>query len=286
MKLEVEVDEVRDQQRATIIAAVELRKTGLRWQRRKGVEKRLGFDPVQDDSEGEEEAIDAGRAMRVRQRALLTQVPDLPDRYDPTSVRPPSRRSATPDPDAPPTKRNRIRLPSTSSARAPSHRPSSPHPDTTPAKLLPVHLPSNSEEDLPSESRLHPLRIDSDSESERPTLSVEHSGQPQAAPTTPVWRRRIGSDDEEDTTELAPGRQGLIRKRKVGRRLPEHRRRRTANAFIQFEAEEGDDDESGAESELSPRAKPNHKTLPSSSSSEADSDSESVFDSDSDSDYN
>ena len=53
MKLVVEVDEVRDQQRATVIAAVELRKKGRRWQKRKGVEKRLGFDPEQQDSEGE-----------------------------------------------------------------------------------------------------------------------------------------------------------------------------------------------------------------------------------------
>ena len=83
MKLVVEVDEVRDQQRATIIAAVELRKKCLRWQRRKGVEKRLGFDPAQQDSEGEEEAVAAGQAMRERQRTLLTQVPELPDRYDP-----------------------------------------------------------------------------------------------------------------------------------------------------------------------------------------------------------
>ena len=113
MNLVVEVDEVRDQQRATVIAAVELRKKGLRWQRRKGVEKRLGFDPAQQDSEGEEEAVAAGRAMRERQRALLTQVPELPDRYDPTSVRPPSRRS---DPDAPPKKRRRVRLATTSDA--------------------------------------------------------------------------------------------------------------------------------------------------------------------------
>ena len=70
----VKVDEVRDQQRATIIAAVELRKTGRRWQRWKGVNKRLGFDPAQQDSEGEEETVAEGRAMRDRQRTLLTQV--------------------------------------------------------------------------------------------------------------------------------------------------------------------------------------------------------------------
>ena len=80
MHLVVEVDEVRDQQRATVIAAIELRKKGLRWQRRKGVAKRLGFDPAHADSEGEEEAVAAGRAMRERERARLEQVPELPDR--------------------------------------------------------------------------------------------------------------------------------------------------------------------------------------------------------------
>ncbi len=101
MNLVVEVDEVRDQKRATIIAAIELRKRGRRWQKRKGVEKRLGFDPSQQDSEGEEEAVAAGQAMQERQRALLTQIPELPDRYDPNS-----------DSDAPPAKRKRVRLPS------------------------------------------------------------------------------------------------------------------------------------------------------------------------------
>ena len=73
MNLVVEVDEVRDQQRATVITAVELRKTGRSWRRRKGVQKRLGFDPAQQDSEGEEEAVAAGQAMRERQRELLTE---------------------------------------------------------------------------------------------------------------------------------------------------------------------------------------------------------------------
>ena len=134
MKLEVEIDEVRDAQRAKVIAAVEARRTGLIWQRRKGVEKRLGFDPAQVEPEGEEEALAAGREMRVRQRAVLSQVPDLPDRYDPTSVRPPSRRSATPEPDAPPAKLQRVRLPSISDDedQPPEH---SCHPDLTPLRL-------------------------------------------------------------------------------------------------------------------------------------------------------
>ncbi len=134
MNREGELDEFRDQRRATVIAAVEARRTCLIWHRRKGVEKRLGFDPAQDEPEGEEEAVAAGIEMRARQRALLAEVPDLPDRYDPTAVRPPSRRSATPEPDAPPAKLQRVRLPSISDDedQPPEHRR---HPDLTPFRL-------------------------------------------------------------------------------------------------------------------------------------------------------
>jgi len=312
MNLVVEVDEVRAQQRATVIAAVELRKKGRRWQRRKGVEKRLGFDPAQQDSEGEEEAVAAGRAMRERQRALLIQLPELPERKETTSARPPSRRS-------------------------------SPHP--SPAKFRRVRLPSNSEEDLPSELRRHPLiivsdseeerpilmstkrrhilRIDSESETEEPTLapakrrytlridsdsetehrplatnsvnraprpldrsSTSHSLQPQAAPTAPVWRRRIISDDEDDRIELAPGRQDLIRRVRGGRRLPARRHRRTANAFVEMEADDGKDEEE-SESENAPSAAPTSTpTSDTNSDSVSDSNSNSNSNSDSDSDSN
>ena len=249
------------------------------------MEKRLGFDPAQKDSEGAEEAVAAGRAMRERQRGLLTQVPELPDRYDPSS-----------DSEAPPTKRNRIRLPSTSSARPPSRRSSSPHPDASPAKLRRVRLPSNSEEDLPSELRRHPLRIDSDSESERPPLEPHtisqrafnmvldeetrapipiepsgpsHGGEAKGAPTTRETERKLSSDDDES---IGPSLGIVHRERGERHRSHARTRRRVANPFIQFEAEDGDDDESGSEMESSPL------------SSEADPDSDSIFDSDSDSD--
>ena len=110
------------------------------------MEKRLGFDPAQHDSEGEEEAVAAGRAMRERQRALLTQGPELPDRYDPTSERPPSRLSTTPDSDAPPSKRRRVRLASTLDA----------------------------EETPPTQPDLTPFRLNSDSEAE----STQHTYDP------------------------------------------------------------------------------------------------------------
>ena len=91
----------------------------------------VGIRPAQHDSEGEEEAVAAGRAMRERQRALLTQVPELPDRYDSTSVSPPSRSS---DPDAPPSKRRRERLASSSDAED-MLAENSRQPDTTPFRL-------------------------------------------------------------------------------------------------------------------------------------------------------
>ena len=101
------------------------------------MEKRLGFDPAQQDSEGEEEAVATGRAMRERQRALLTQVPELPDRYDPTSVRPPSRHSDTLD--ALPAKHRRVRLASSSDAE------DMPTGSTTQADLTTFRLNSDSE---------------------------------------------------------------------------------------------------------------------------------------------
>ena len=280
MKLEVEVDEVRNQQRATIIAAVELRKCGRRWQRRKGVEKRLGFDPAQQDSEGEEEAVAAGRAMRERQRARLEQVPELPDRYGPTSVRAPS-----PHPDAPPAKRRRVSLASTSDAEdtAPtqadttpfrlnsdseSDHPHSSHPDTDapPTKVRRVRLPSNSDEEC------HPLRIDSDIDSERAPL--------ERSDPSHGLQRSFSSDDDES---IGPSL-GIVRRGRGGRRRCHARtRRRAANPFIHFEAKEGDDEESSSDSETSPRAESAKNALPSPVSSDADSDSDtdSVFDSDS-----
>ena len=107
-----------------------------------------------------------------------------------------------------------------------------------------------------------------------------HGGQPQAAPTPRETQRRFSSDDDE----LIGPSLGIVRRCRGGRRRCHARtRRRFANPFIQFEAEEGDDDESGSELESSPLAEPAKNTLPSPLSSDADSDSDSVSDSDSDS---
>ena len=239
----LEIDEVRDAQRNQIIAAVEARRKGLIWPRRKGVVKRLGFDPAQDVSEGEEEAVAAGREMRARQRARLTQVPDLPDRYDPTTARPPCRRTATPDPDAPPPKLRRVQLPSISDDEdLPSE--SRTQPDTAPFRLA---SESETEETHPSPHSGTQIVLNmlfgEKAPSARPTPpTVErsgpsHGGVALAAPTPRETQRRFSSDDDEE--EWVRPRRGRGR---------QHDRR--SNPFIQFEAEEG---ESDAESESPPR---------------------------------
>ena len=57
--------------------------------------------------------------------------------------------------------------------------------------------------------------------------------------------------------EWAAPRAGLVRRGRGRRRTARHtppRRRRAANPFVDFEAEEGNDEESASESESSPRS--------------------------------
>ena len=192
--------------------------------------------------------------MRDRQRALLTQVPDLPDRYDPTSARPPSRRSATPDPDAPPNKLQRVRLPSNSDDEdlVLEHRR---HPHTTPLRI-------DSDAEL-EELRPSPLPPDSGTQIALNLLFGEHApqveksgpshGEDASAARTPRESQPLFSSDEDDeeSMEWAAPRAGLVRRGRGGRpaRHPPRRRRRAANPFVEFEAEEGDDEESGSESD-------------------------------------
>jgi hypothetical protein len=60
--------------------------------------------------------------------------------------------------------------------------------------------------------------------------------------------------------EWAAPRAGLVRRGRGGRpaRHPPRRRRRAANPFVEFEAEEGDDEESGSESDTAPHASLSH----------------------------
>ena len=82
------------------------------------------------------------------------------------------------------------------------------------------------------------------------------------APTHRETQRRFSSDEEEELVRPRRGR---------GRRT----HARVANPFIQFEAEEGDDEESGSESESAPHAEPAHNSVTSTQTSDSDSDSDS-----------
>ena len=173
-----------------------------------GCGEEVGIRPRQQDSDGEEEAVAAGRAMPERQRALLTQVPELPDRYDPTSVRPPSRCS-----DAPHVKRRRVRLASTSEAE---DLPSEPRtePETTPFRLnsdseaestphtydpISQVVVDMLELEGPRVRRSHLVRRPVKPKPVQPSVTPSgpsHDGTALAAPTPRETQRRFSSDDE------------------------------------------------------------------------------------------
>ena len=79
----VEHDRVENPGGDLIIRNSEARRVGLLWSRRRGAEKRAGIDLSDILEETEDEAMAAGRQMRTRLGALLNQIPDLPDRYNP-----------------------------------------------------------------------------------------------------------------------------------------------------------------------------------------------------------
>ena len=102
-----------------------------------------------------------------------------------------------------------------------------------------------------------------------------HGGDGQPAPRIQDTQRRFSSDDDE---WVGP-RIGIVRKgRRGGRPVRRNARRPSANPFVQFEAEEGDDEETGSELESSPRAAPAHRTQ-TSHTSDSDSDSNDLDDS-------
>ena len=71
-----------------IMTNAEARRVGLLWSRRRGAEKRAGLDLSQVNEETEEEALAAGRQMRAGIRAVVNQIPDHPDRYNPNDQPP------------------------------------------------------------------------------------------------------------------------------------------------------------------------------------------------------
>ncbi len=84
----VEHDRVENPGGDLIIRNSEARRVGLLWSRRRGAEKRAGIDLSDIREETEDEAMAAGRQMRTRLGALLNQIPDLPERYNPNDQAP------------------------------------------------------------------------------------------------------------------------------------------------------------------------------------------------------
>ena len=102
-------------------------------------------------------------------------------------------------------------------------------------------------------------------------------------PTDQPPQSTLSSDEEGESEEWSGPRLGLVRRGRGGGRSTRHpaRRRRVANPFIQFEAEEGDDEESEAESVSPPRcalASANTQTLTTSHTSDQDSSDSSDLD--------
>ncbi len=95
-----------------IIAAKEARELGLVWSRRKGAVNRLGFDPALPNPESDEDALQAGRDMRVRLTQMLNRVDDIPDQLIPQEERPLLRRAQTDNIREQPAPLRRVRLPS------------------------------------------------------------------------------------------------------------------------------------------------------------------------------
>ena len=71
-----------------ILSDIEARRMGLLWSRRRGAINHIGFDPSEIREESENNAIAAGRDMRSRLRALMSIVPEEPDRLIPQEDRP------------------------------------------------------------------------------------------------------------------------------------------------------------------------------------------------------
>ena len=79
----VEQDRVENPGGDLIFTNAEARRVGLLWSRRRGAEKRAGIDLARLNEETEEEALEAGHQMRAGVHAMVNQIPDLPDRYNP-----------------------------------------------------------------------------------------------------------------------------------------------------------------------------------------------------------
>ena len=157
----IEILSIEDPERDRIISDAEAKRLGLRWNRRKGLTKRLGFDPQQTNEEDDAEAVQQGTAMRQRLRDRLNHIPDIPDHFPPPEQPEPLRRRASSPENQAPRSYKRIRL-----ELADSEEPE----NSTPNEIF---NPSVSHIDsveipVPDGAAAHPLIINSDSEDDLP----------------------------------------------------------------------------------------------------------------------
>ncbi len=81
-----------------ILTIKEAKRLGLLWERRPRLLRELGYDPAIQQEETEEDAIDAGDAIRGRVAELVNQVPNQPYQFLPNEDReqdPPSSPTTT-----------------------------------------------------------------------------------------------------------------------------------------------------------------------------------------------
>ena len=106
----VEMLTIENPAREMVLADLEARRLGLRWRRRRGVVRRLGFDPLEPTEENDDEAVDQGHEMRQRLRDRINQVADIPDHFPPPDPNPRRRsRSVSPE-NQTPRPRKRVRM--------------------------------------------------------------------------------------------------------------------------------------------------------------------------------
>ena len=141
-----------------------LKQIGLRWNRRKDLTKRLGYDPQQTNEEDDAEAVQQGNVMRQRLRERINRVPDVPDHFPPPEPHAPHRRRAPSPENQAPRRYKRIRLETDSDegenvTHGEPFEPLSSHPGSEGAAGHSIIITSDSDDDQPPPpARSRPIR--------------------------------------------------------------------------------------------------------------------------------
>ena len=200
----VEMLTIENPAKEMVLADLEARRLGLRWRRRRGVVRRLGFDPLEPTEENDEEAVDQGHQMRQRLRERINQVADIPDHFPPPDQNPRRRsRSVSPENETP-RPRKRVRMQEEESDAEDSlplsalNRPQSPIADTA---AQPLRIESDSEE-APTPARRARRRPRSRRRARNPFVlseAEEEQSDGEAAPVHSSTRARSDSSSTDSS---------------------------------------------------------------------------------------